>query len=166
MNAVEWTSLRARLNHDVLRNQVLTEIAAIRSAPEEVEPYRLTNWLSQTDSYLRLLQEAPRALNPGILVESYFFAHWPEAWKRDAAVIFRDLFWHAYSIEKRLHDLNTQLDLCHITVDKFLRSDRSRRTKECVLAVEAHLSAFSKCLSELPRPTWAFLPTSRLEEKT
>ena len=64
--AVEWHERRARLNHDVLCNRLLTRLVFLQEAeaPKERDLDVLRQWLGRRQEYLDLIAEAPEALSP------------------------------------------------------------------------------------------------------
>lgn len=68
----DWQERRARLNHDVLCNRLLTRLVSLAQmrSPDPSELAALAEWTTRQGEYLRLLEEAPLALTPAKLLDA------------------------------------------------------------------------------------------------
>ena len=68
----DWQERRARLNHDVLCNRLLTRLVSLARTrtPEPLELAALEEWTTRRGEYSRLLEEAPLALTPAGLLDA------------------------------------------------------------------------------------------------
>ena len=68
----DWQERRARLNHDVLCNRLLTRLVSLAQvrSPDQSELAALAEWTTRRGEYIRLLEEAPLALSPARLLDA------------------------------------------------------------------------------------------------
>jgi hypothetical protein len=155
MNEFIWTEVRERLNHDILRNQVLTELAAIKTAPQGSASPRLIGWLRQVGEYREFFAAAVETLDAGRLMETEVFSGWTTELKTVCRPIFKELFLTVHSICDRVADLHTRLADCEESARAFLQLVPQNRTPDRVVELERQFSVLSRGISELPRPVWA-----------
>lgn len=152
MTTTAWSSERARLNHDVLCNQVLTELVSVRSAPRTVAPLRLAMWLRQVPAYKLLVSEAEDALDGGRIVDARMF----DCWERERRELFRGVFRRVFSSANRIPELVGVIsDLivgCEKMAFAFLNTPIYDRSVADAVALESGMQHLSRAISALPRP--------------
>ena len=108
-NTISWARKRASLNHDVLCNMVLVELAAARL---DGELPRLSQWLDAVDDYRSLFRAAPEALDASLLLDRPLFACWPAETREVVRPLFRELYFRDHSVRERVERLLALLAEC------------------------------------------------------
>lgn len=151
MRKSTWTDERARLNHDILRNQVLTELAAIQAAPESVTPHRLIGWTKQGEAYRRFFDATINALDPSDLLDSEVFRCWTHEQREHWKPIFREIFMADNRIPECVAELHRLLVVCEERGRSILALDAHARTGEMLTELEKEFLLLSRHISALPR---------------
>lgn len=152
MDANLWTSERARLNHDILCNQVLTEIASARVDPCEASLLRLTTWLRQAFAYRSFIDGTVDALDGAAFVDDRLFICWSIEQRSLFRGVFRRVFSLVNRVPERVRELHLLLSQCEEAAKDFLNMPKSQRTGAKVDALERSFERLSRAISDLPRP--------------
>jgi hypothetical protein len=151
MKPYHWSEERARLNHDILCNQVLAECATLYLEPRYTSPIRLMLWLKQLSAFRELIDKAAEALDAGEIVDTPRFVGWPSQWREIFRPVFRDSFALANAIPQKIETLRESLTESEKDVRAFLATPVEERTSEQVRRFESHLRRLSQAISSLPR---------------
>jgi hypothetical protein len=154
MKATAWQTLRERLNHDILQNQVLTELEALHRNWREIRPRRLRSWLQQSQEYRELIDTAVNALDPGALLDAPIFECWPPSLRLQMHQLLRDVYFVHHKLAERTEDLHIVLCKCVTLAQEFLSMAPEQRTLDMVAAIENDMLSLSRGISNLPRPVW------------
>ena len=147
----EWQSQRALLNHDILCNQLRTELVALRVAPQSPAVVRLKMWPRQADEYRKFFDLAIDALSPQQVLNSPIFATWDETRKDDLGPIVHEVFLALSNIAAEVQELHESLSCSVGAVEAFLAIRPTERTPERVAKLQELLDSLSQDISALPR---------------
>jgi len=149
----QWQTDRERLNHDILCNQLRTELLRLCRNPHSEAVVRLASWPSHKDEYLALFDHAAEALSPRYLMELDLFNCWTREQKQYFGEKFHELFLITSNIETKTTHLKSLLSDCIDTLHRFLAVPSEQRTVQMVKEIQQKLDYFSEKISELPTPS-------------
>lgn len=152
MTKSDWQSLREKLNHDILCNQVRIEIQMLRQNPSH-EPVRL-EWFCKrhADTFRGLLEDAPDALSTKKLVGLPCFNCWPQEYKSYFANLFHSIFLLETDLNNKMNNLNQLLENALKNSWVFLETKPAERTEAMVINLQEILDKLSLAISKLPKP--------------
>lgn len=155
MNSSQWINERARLNHDILCNQLLTEFLSLKQQPSEIKPIRLNLWLRQTDSYRDFINSTEDALDAGAILDTQRFSCWTDQLKQQFRQIAKILFSLSHNIAGKVAKLQQLLELCVMRTEQLLSIPQNMRTSDQFADLERDFQNLSKAISDLPYPIGA-----------
>ena len=147
---LEWAKRRASLNHDVLCNMVLVELAAAR--PGSDLP-RLTQWLGAVGDYYALFRAAPEVIDASLLLDRPMFACWPAETREAVRPLFRELYLRDHSVREKTERLLSLLSECEAAAKTALAPDANTAS---IHRAESLLRELSQGISQLPDPVADF----------
>ena len=145
-NAIEWTRHRARLNHDVLCNMVLVELAAARPGRELP---RLSQWLDGIGDYRALFRATTAALDAGLLLDRPLFACWTAEMRQVFKPVFRELYLRDHQVRECAGRLLALLAECEVAARAALAEDADSAALQ---RAEILLRELSNGIAQLPDP--------------
>ena len=151
MQLEEWLEVRELLNHDILCNQVRSELAALQSAQHDHRIVRLKHWPEREPEYRRWLDATFEALSPAHLLDSSVFSCWSEDMRSKFRPAVHQLFLATTSLGAQVRKLHELLGLSVKGVREFVAAAPPERTADKLSALEALLAALSAAISALPR---------------
>lgn len=149
-NTISWARKRASLNHDVLCNMVLVELAAARSGGDLP---RLSQWLGAVDDYRALFRAAPAVLDASLLLDRPLFACWSPQMRDTIRPVFRELYLQDHSVRERTERLLVLLSECEAATKAALVSNA---VYDDLKHVETLLRELSQGISQYPDPVADF----------
>jgi hypothetical protein len=147
----DWQARREKLNHDILCNQVLNEVASLHFEPAS-EVHRLQLWPRHAEAYRELFKDAPVALSAKRLLELPCFDCWSQEYNDYLGMIFHAVFLLESGIEKKLDSLRALFEKSLRKTNNFISLHPDKRTGEMVDDLQQTLTALSAGISALPIP--------------
>lgn len=149
---IKWQSLRERLNHDILCNQLRNELEVLRRHPGGSSLHRLEMWSKRAGEYRLLFSLSTEELSPLKLLDIDAFKCWSEEQQAIYGPVLHRMFLVNSGLEKKLETLNSLLDESLRSVRRFLDTPREKRTEEMVIQIQEKVEQLSAKISELPAP--------------
>ena len=149
-NTISWARRRASLNHDVLCNMVLVELAAARPGSDLT---RLAQWLNAVSDYSAFLQAAPDVLDASLLLDRPLFACWSAENREAVRPLFRELYLRDHSVREKTERLLSLLAECEAAAKAALAPDANTAS---IHRAECLLRELSQGISQLPDPVADF----------
>lgn len=148
---MNWADNKARLSHDVLSNQIETELMALESEPSRDCP-RLIQFVSRETEFKRLLQEAPDALSTRFIIDWPIFDVWEPDFRSYMRQIANALFHTTSGVPEKAKEVDRILDNCIVAVKKFINIQNEQKSVAQVKELRSLIEQLRKGISSLPYP--------------
>jgi hypothetical protein len=145
----DWLDRRAVLNHDVLANQVATELAML-AQQTDANPVRLMQWLRREPEYAALLRDAADVLDPAHLVDLPQFDVWTDERRSAMRMMVSERFQRTSAVSETLQSLEALLRRCVVSATAFLAMPPKSRTASTVAEMQSNFEQLSEGISSLP----------------
>jgi len=146
-----WLAQRGLLNHDILCNQLLVELAAAKKDPQDHPLMRLTLWVRREAEYRTWLSSTVEVLSLAHVLDSPLFETWNQHTKTVFRPIFHGMFLAVSGIHKRVDELNRLLTEALSQGNCLLQIPQEMRTEQDFVRVHERLEQFSSAISSLPK---------------
>jgi len=145
-----WEDTRARLNHDILRNQVLNEVMALENDPARECP-RLGMWLKYQDAYEKMLDDTESETGYAGILKSELFDCYDDEMRAKVSEMLEQLFLCKTNVREKVVTCRKTLEEALQATKRVLATGPEERTVSDVRNLSELLHQLSNQISALPR---------------
>ncbi len=147
---VSWTDDRARLNHDILANQLQNEVMMLQDDPQGA-CVRLVQWIGRENEFRCFLAESLKVLSFSRLMDLPIFDVWNSKRRQLIRSVADELFLRASTGPAAVEELESILSRTLELAREFVATPGKKRTEEQVKTLLDLIGRLSRGISMLPR---------------
>jgi len=156
---LQWSEERGYLNHDILSNNVLTELFASKSGLNaETQLPRLRLWLNSKKDFIDFIESTENATSPSWIIDEHYFNSWSDNQKTKYKTKFHELFLFNTGLIDKVKEAKMILERAHVLSEDLLRLVDDNASSEVIDSglgnIINELQKLSEKISSFPRNSW------------
>ncbi len=148
-----WSDDKAKLNHDVLANQVGNELLSLENYPSG-EARRLKKFADLEPYFRKLLTETPETLSYAAIIDCPMFNIWDADFRMKIREIADALFQATSGVSEKVKTLERMLVECIDATRDFLEIPQDQRSAEQAAQIRHKIGRLRVGISSLPSLPW------------